>query len=356
MNAPHRVARRFADAPLVSILIAVVALMALAYPGRFLAPGNLESLAYQLPMLALLSFGMMISMLTGGINLAVVSSANLTGIVTALALKALTGGDSASASLLVVLVAMTAGLICAIASGALMGFLIAYLEVPAILATLGVMTLIDGTNVVLTHGYTLSDFPEALLAIGNSDVFGLPAPFILLIAAIAALAVLIRSTRFGFDLYMIGSNLTAAQYSNINVRSVLMRQYVLSACFSALTGFIMMGQFNSVKSNYAQSYVLVSILACFLGGVDPFGGSGRLTGMALSVVILQVVSSGVNLLRVDPFFVTTMWGAMILAVIAINHLVGQRARWRSVAPIMTNDKEIRLAAGEADKGKSEEQR
>ena len=99
MTSLRRIAPRFADAPLVAILIVVVALMAFANPGRFLSLGNLASLAYQLPMLAFLSFGMMISMLTGGINLAIVSSANLTGIVTALTLKALTGGDSASASL-----------------------------------------------------------------------------------------------------------------------------------------------------------------------------------------------------------------------------------------------------------------
>jgi simple sugar transport system permease protein len=268
---------------------------------------------------------MMISMLTGGINLAIVSSANLTGIVTALALKALTGGDSGSASLVITGVAMVAGLASALASGALMGLLVAYLEVPAILATLGVMTLIDGLDVVLTRGYTLSGFPDALLAIGNGSVLGVAAPFVLLVVVLAALGVLFRKTRFGFDLYMIGSNFVAARYSNINVRSALMYQYVLSSFFSALAGFVMMGQFNSVKSNYAESYVLVAVLACFLGGVDPFGGAGRLTGMALAVVILQIVSSGVNLMRVDPFFVTAMWGAMILALIAINHF---SPRWR----------------------------
>ena len=325
MSLPLPIRRSFADAPLVAILIAVVAAMALMNPGRFLSAGNLGSMTYQLPMLAFLSFGMMISMLTGGINLAIVSSANLTGIVTALALNALTGGDSGSASLLITGVAMVAGLASALASGALMGLLVAYLEVPAILATLGVMTLIDGLDVVLTRGYTLSGFPDALLAIGNGSAFGVAAPFVLLVVVLAALGVLIRKTRFGFDLYMIGSNFVAARYSNINVRSALMYQYVLSSFFSALAGFVMMGQFNSVKSNYAESYVLVAVLACFLGGVDPFGGVGRLTGMTLAVVILQVVSSGVNLMRVDPFFVTAMWGAMILALIAINHLA---ARWR----------------------------
>jgi simple sugar transport system permease protein len=323
--------RSFADAPLFGILIAVVVLMmAILGPARFLSPLNLNSMAYQLPMLAFLSLGMMISMLTGGINLAIVSTANLTGIVTALTLRLLTAGDSASASVGITLLAMVAGALGALAAGALMGFLVAYLEVPAILATLGAMTLIDGLNVVLTRGYTLSDFPDMLLAIGNGAILGVPAPFVLLIVVVLALYVLLARTRFGFDLYMIGSNLTAARYSNIDVRSVLMRQYVLSAAFSAVTGFVMMGQFNSVKSNYAQSYLLVSVLACFLGGVDPFGGVGRLSGMVLAVVILQAISSGVNLMRVDPFFVTAMWGAMILALIAINHFSG---RWRRSTPV-----------------------
>src|SRR5271166_999521 len=221
---------------------------------------------------------------------------------------------------------MAAGAASALAAGALMGFLVAYLEVPAILATLGAMTLIDGINVVLTRGYTLSDFPGMLMAIGNGAILGVPAPFVALAVVVLLLYVLLARTRFGFDLYMIGSNLTAARYSNIDVRAVLMRQYLLSASFSALTGFVMMGQFNSVKSNYAQSYLLVSVLACFLGGVDPFGGVGRLSGMVLAVVILQGISSGVNLMRVDPFFVTAMWGAMILALIAINHFSGRLAQ------------------------------
>jgi ribose/xylose/arabinose/galactoside ABC-type transport system permease subunit len=107
--------------------------------------------------------------------------------------------------------------------------------------------------------------------------------------------------------------------------SLLMGDYLLSSCFSALTAFVMMGQLNSVKANYAQSYVLVAVLACFLGGVDPFGGAGRLSGMIQAVIILQIISSGVNLLRVDPFFVTAMWGAIILVLIAVNHFT---RRWQ----------------------------
>ena len=317
--------RRVPDASLYVILAGIVMLMTVLNPERFPTLSNLQSMLSQLPILAFLSIGMMISMLSGGINLAIVSTANFTGITTALTLQALTAGHSGSATLEATALAMLAGVAACLLVGAFMGWLIAYVEVPSILATLGVTTLLDGVNVVLTRGYTLSGFPDALLAIGNGSVLGVAAPFVLLVVVLAALGVLFRKTRFGFDLYMIGSNFVAARYSNINVRSALMYQYVLSSFFSALAGFVMMGQFNSVKSNYAESYVLVAVLACFLGGVDPFGGAGRLTGMALAVVILQLVSSGVNLMRVDPFFVTAMWGAMILALIAINHFA---PRWR----------------------------
>lgn len=325
MSAPAR--RVFADAPLYVILAVVTVAMAALTPDRFLRLQNLTSMAYQLPILAFLAIGMMVTMVTGGINLAIVSAANFTGIVTALMLKLMTGGASGDASLAVTVAAMAVGLAACLATGAFAGFLIAYLEVPAILATLGMMMLLDGASVVLTRGYTLSDFPDGLLAIGNGSAWGVPIPFIMVIVVVLLLSVLLNRMPFGFNLYMLGSNPVAARYSNINTRAVLMGDYILSSFFSAVTAFIMMGQFNSVKANYAQSYVLVTVLACFLGGVDPFGGSGRLSELIIAVVILQVISTGVNLMRVDPFFVTAMWGAIILVLIAVNHFAG---RWWSL--------------------------
>jgi simple sugar transport system permease protein len=275
-------------------------------------------MSYQLPIIAFLSIGMMISMLSGGINLAIVATANFTGIVTVLLLQAMAGKATADAGIGVALLAMGGGLAAALLVGAGMGWLIAYVEVPAILATLGVLTLLGGVNVVITKGYTLSGFPPFLLGIGNGTALGIPIPFLILIVVCLLLAVLLNRTVFGVSLYLLGSNPIAARFSNINVRTVLMREYILSAFFSALTAFIMMGQLNSVKANYAESYLLVAVLACFLGGVDPFGGAGKLSGMVLAVVILQLISTGVNLLRMDPFFIQAMWGFIIIVLVAVN--------------------------------------
>lgn len=312
---------------LTVMLIAIVVLMSLLNPTRFLTLGNLISMAYQLPIIAFLSIGMMVTMLSGGINLAIVATANFTGIVVALLLKAMAGAATAQAGMGVVLLAMGGGLAAALLIGAAMGWLIAYIEVPAILATLGAMTLLNGVNVVITKGYTLSGFPPFLLAIGNGTVGRVPTALLILIVVCLLLALLLNRTVFGVSLYLIGSNPVAAKFSNIKVRSVLLREYILSALFSALTAFVMMGQLNSVNPDYAQSYLLVSVLACFLGGVDPFGGAGRLAGMVLAVVILQLVSTGVGLLRMDPYFIQAMWGIIIIVLIASNYF-GARLRER----------------------------
>jgi len=314
-----------ANRTLAGVLVAIVLLMSALNPQRFPTIGNLVSMSYQLPIIAFLSLGMMVAMVSGGINLAIIATANFTGIVMALVLRAVAGDVAEEAGVGVALLAMGGGLAAALIVGALMGWLIAYVEVPAILTTLAMMTLLNGVNLVITRGYTLSGFPEFLLGVGNGMLGPVPIPFLILVAVVAGMAIFLRRTRTGLSLYLLGSNPIAAGYANLHVRAVLVRTYALSSAFAALTSFIMVGQLNSVKANYAESYLLVSVLACFLGGVDPFGGTGSLTGMVLAMVILQVVSTGVNLLRMDPFFIQALWGLIILVLIAAGFL-GDRLR------------------------------
>lgn len=308
---------------LLIILGLIILIMIILNPQRFPTVSNVVSMAYQLPILAFLSLAMMMAMLSGGINLAIVSTANLVGIVTALTLNGLTGGASAGAGIGTVILAMLAGLAAGMLVGLINGVMIAYLDIPSILTTLGMMTLLDGINVLLTRGYTITGFPDSLIAIGNGSILEVPVPFLLLILAVLVLAVVLKRTAFGFSLYMLGSNYRAAGFSNIDNRSIIIREYLVSALFSALTAFVMMGQLNSVKANYAESFLLVAVLACFLGGTNPFGGVGTVSGMVISVVILQVISTGFNLMRMDPFFIRAMWGLIIIIVIAVNHFTAE---------------------------------
>jgi simple sugar transport system permease protein len=289
---------------------------------RFLASYNLASMAYQLPLIGFLAIGMMISELSGGINLSIVANANLNGIIIALTLRALTGGNMQQASVPLILFACLTGLAFTLVVGVFNGVLIAKLNIPAILVTLGTMTLLKGVSIVVTRGYTISNFPKLLIALGNGSVAGIPISIIFYILVVIGTHFVLNRSSFGQKLYMTGANQKACRFSNVNVARIIIIEYVLSACFAFFTSLIMIGQMNSVKANYAESYVLVAVLATFLGGVDPNGGFGRLFGMVLAAIILQLISTGLNLMQLNPFTITAMWGAIIIIVLIAKEIVG----------------------------------
>ena len=303
----------------VTIIIVTVFLTYMIGP-RFLAPLNLASMAYQLPLIGFLSIGMMISELSGGINLSIVANANLNGIIIAVTLRVLTGGHMSEAGVPLIIIACLAGLALTIVIGVFNGILITKLNIPAILVTLGTMTLLNGISIVVTKGYTISGFPRQLIALGNDSFIGIPISIIIFIAVVVATHFVLNRSSFGQKLYMTGANQKACRFSNVNVDRVIIIEYILSACFAFFTSIIMIGQMNSVKANYAESYLLVAVLATFLGGVDPNGGFGKLSGVVLAAIILQLISTGLNLMRLDPFIITAMWGGIIIIILFAKNL------------------------------------
>jgi simple sugar transport system permease protein len=303
---------------LIITLVLVFLLMTLTNGTKFLSLYNLAAMAYQLPIIGLLAIGMMISELSGGINLSIIANANFNGIVIYLALNFLTRGRMAEAGSFMIIIALLLGLLSSIIIGIANGLMIAKLNIPAILATLGSMTLLQGINLVLTKGYTISGFPPSLIFIGNGTIYGIPVPIILFIVIIIGTHFVLNRSSFGLKLYMTGANPKASKFSNVNVSKIIIMEYILSAFFAFFTSLVMIGQMNSVKANYAESYLLVAILASFLGGVDPSGGFGKLSGMVLAAVILQLISTGLNLMRLDPFMITAMWGGIIIIILIVK--------------------------------------
>jgi simple sugar transport system permease protein len=279
---------------------------------KFLSINNLQAMTYQMPMIGLLAIGMMVSELSGGINLSLVANANFNGIFIYVVLSAITKGDMASASIAQVIIAVFASFLATMVIGFINGYLIAVLEIPALLETLGMMTLLKGLSLVITEGYTISGFPASLTFLGSGSILGIPMSLIIFILVCVVVHVILDRTVFGKQLYFTGANQVAAKYSNINIESVIIREYMLSAFFAFSCSLIMIGQMNSVKATYYDSYLLIAVLASFLGGVDPAGGFGKILGTILASIILQIISTGLNLMRMDPFMVTAMWGAIII--------------------------------------------
>ncbi|MDR6633680.1 simple sugar transport system permease protein [Phyllobacterium sp. 1468] len=299
--------------------VAVMLFFSLASP-QFLSSATFGSVAFQLPELGLLTLAMLLPVLTGGLNLAITFTANLAGLTVAWVLQANGGVDAGMASFIL-------GCILAIAVGAatgvVMGLVIAYTRAHPILVSLSMMIFVRGLGEFLTRGGDISGFPAFLQPIGHGSLAGIPIPLLIFIVCVLVWHVLLTRLKLGFNTYMIGSNIDAARYSGVNTRKVLVLVYTLSGAMSAVAGIIMLARFNSVRVGHGESYLLITVLACFLGGVNPFGGFGRVIPVFVALVVLQLLSSGLNLMGANQHLATAVWGILLIAVMILRWFAAQ---------------------------------
>lgn len=313
------------------IMVAVFALMAAVSPGTFLSLDSFTSMAFQFPVFGIFALAMMLTMISGGIDLSIVGIANLTSITAASVMARLlpaeaTAGESAAFIGLAMLAALAVGLVC----GLFNGFAVTKIGIPPILVTLGTMQLYMGTAIVFTKGQAIVGLPELYTAIGNGSVWIIPVPLLIFGLCTWAAYFLLNKQSYGLKLQMLGANPTASAYAGVNNTRVLLRTYPLSGMLAAIAGLVIVAQTNSAKADYGTSYILQAILVAVMGGVDPKGGFGKVSGIVMAVLTLQFLSSGLNALHVGNFFKDFMWGIVLLAVMVINEWSNRRKARRLV--------------------------
>jgi simple sugar transport system permease protein len=312
---------------LALLLVALVALNTVLLPGRFGTWGTVQSMMFQLPELGMLALAMAIPLISGGINLAIIATANQCALLMAFVMKLLApAGASGSVVALAILAALAAGFLLALLIGLVTGALVANMGVHPILVTLGTMSVVNGISIYLTRGTVISGVPEPFLVVGNGIVAGVPLPFIILIAASLGIALVLSRTPFGQAVFLVGSNPEAARFSGIDIKRVTVGVYTVSSLLAFLAGCIMLSRFNSASAGYAESYLLITILAAVLGGVDPFGGFGRISGLLVALAVLQVISSGFNLLGLSQHLTLAIWGLTLIVVMAAKSAAPAVAR------------------------------
>jgi len=282
-------------------------------PG-FLTATNFGSMSMQLPELGLLSLAMLLPIISGGLNLSVTFTANIAGLMTAWLVQGLLAGMG----ILSVPMAIIAGLAVGAAAGFLIGVIVAYVGAHPILVSLGAMIFLQGVGEFLTRGGGISGMPEVFQTIGSGSFLGIPIPMLIFLAAAAGLIYIMHFTRTGFSIYMLGSNSRATEYSGINVKRVLITVYTISGILAGLAGMVMLARFNSVRVGHGESYLLITVLACFLAGANPFGGFGRVLPLVLGLMSLQVIASGMNLMGASQHLATAVWGAFLIIVMALR--------------------------------------
>lgn len=302
----------------LSMLLVVLFIVFSLGVDRFFSVESAWSMAIQVSGLGILSLAMMITLLKGGINLSLIATTNLCSLTMAYVMNLLTPTGTEGLALTGgIIVAFACGAVVAALIGALNGYIIAYLNVSPILATLGTMTLVKGIAIGLTAGNVLSGFPAIITFIGNGAVFGIPFSLFVFIACAIPLAIWLSRTPTGMFIYMIGSNEKATRYSGIDTKWVIFKVYLISSMLAWVGAIVLMGWLNSARADYSESYLLITILAAVLGGIDPFGGAGKVAGLILALAILQFISSAFNLLGFSPHLTLAIWGGILLAAAAL---------------------------------------
>jgi len=316
---PVKLGGLFADSNLVRLAVIMAAsfvLMASMNPRMYLTVNNFRSMAFQFPEIGLLAVAVMIAMLMGGIDLSVLGIANLSAIMSAyimIAAKPVVGGWGAV--LIGILVSLMIGLLC----GAFNGFLVAYVGIPAMLATLGAMEIFTGIGVYVTKGAAVFGLPDEFAYLGSASIGMVPMPLIIFIVVVSVYITVLQRGKFGLEVYLMGTSRKAAQFTGILTKRTIVKAHMMGGLLAAIAGIIMSSRTVSAKADYGSSYTLQAILVAVLGGTNPSGGFGKVTGVIMAILTLQFLSSGFNMMRADSYFRTFIWGAVLVLTLIINY-------------------------------------
>jgi len=304
---------------LLVIIILVALVMGIRLPGVFFSGTNLQSMLFQIPEFGIFALAMSMAMLTGGCDLSIVGTANLTAIILGVYLHKMTAVSPGTNQTILIASAFLLGILTGAAAGLLNGCLIAFLGVPPILATLGTMSFYGGIGIVITKGSALYDFPEGIKKIGNGFLAGIiPVPALIFLGIVLLMLLIVQKSSFGVKLYMLGTNSKAYEYSGLNRERMILGSYGISGILAAVSGFIILARTNTANADYGSTYIMQSILVCVLGGVNPKGGSGKVTGIFLATLAIQMLSSGLNIMNVNAYFKQFVYGTLLIVMIISN--------------------------------------
>jgi simple sugar transport system permease protein len=313
---------------LLLMTVSILIILSLLRPDKFPTLQNFRSMGFQMSEIGVLAIAIMLTMLTGGIDLSVNANANLTGILAGLILTKFGAGAASPFQIALsmgfaIAVALAVGTLC----GLLNGLLVAKVGIPPILATLGTMTLFTGFAFVLTKGSGVFGIP-AFQYIGNGEFQGIPVPLIIFAVAAVLMGVVMNRSAYGMRVYLLGTNPLASLFSGINNSGILIRTYAISGFLSSIAGIIILARTNSANPDYGSSYVLQAILIAVLGGINPSGGFGKISGIVLAMISLQFLSTGLNMLLFQfsgsNFFKEFAWGALLILIMIVNYISSKR--------------------------------
>jgi rhamnose transport system permease protein len=292
----------------------------------FISGASLANLLTVSTLLVMLALAQMLVIVTRGVDLSVASNLALSGMAAAL----LAANNPGLPLPVIVLAAAALGLVL----GLVNGYLIGYLDLPAIVVTLGTMSVYRGLVFVLSGGAWVSShqMPEAFIAFPLTKFLGVTN--LVWIAALAVLAAwyLASHSRFGRDLYAVGNAPSCARYVGIPMAQRLLWTYGISGLVAGVCGYLWVARYAVAYTEIAYGFEFTVIAACVIGGVSIAGGVGSVLGAMLGALFLSVIGNALPVLQVSPFWQSALTGAVILVAVLLNAR-GNRNRSRQILPL-----------------------
>lgn len=309
--------------PILVALVAVVVTTGLVNP-TFASSEGISAILIESSVIGLLAASQSMLIIMRQIDLSVGST---TGLVAFLV------GQNAAANIGVPFtISVVVGIAVGFAVGIVNGFLIAYLGLPSLVVTIAMLYVVRGVFSQLAGGETITaeQVPAPLVELGSGSIFGVPYLFVCALIGAISVTLLLRYSRWGRDLYAIGSNPEAALRVGIPVARRTFVAFALSGIFTGVAGLLLLGRFSFADATSGLGIELYVIAACVIGGVAIAGGVGTAVGALIGAVLLQTITFALGALGVSQFWQQAVAGALLVLAITFDRVVAVRSARRVV--------------------------
>lgn len=320
MKGKTMTARQFISKYGVFLALVAICIIMNFMTEDFLTYDNIINVIRQVAVYGLLAIGETLVVLTGEIDLSCGSIVGISGVGTALCIKA---G-------LPIAVAILIGLLIGIVCGLINGIVVTKGNVPSFIATMGMQGIARGAALLLSGGYPVSGLGDSFRVLGKGYILKVvPIPIVIFLISAIVIHFVLKRLSFGRNLYAIGGSRKAALYSGIAVKKEIVKAFVLSGMFAAMGGIVLAARLNSAETVAGQGYETNAIAAVVIGGASLSGGKGSIMGTILGTIIIGVISNAMTLLSVQPYWQQVIRGAIIILAVLINTVDLKSIRWFS---------------------------
>ena len=294
-------------------LIILFAGLSLASP-NFLTTTNLSSVVRQTAVINIMSLGMTLIIVSGGIDLSVGAILAMGGLFGTMAMAK---GSSIAVG---VFIGVLTGLGCGVVNGVLTTFL----QINPFIVTLGTLGIFRGTALMVSNGLPVHEIPQSFAFLGEGNLFHVPFVLYILLVCAVVMHIVLEHTRHGRYAFAIGSNPNAAFYAGIPVRFHVTGVYTIGGMLTGLAGMIEASRLMTGQPTAGQGYELQAIAAVVIGGGSLTGGSGSVIGTLIGAFIMGLLSNGSDLLGINPYLQQAIIGAVIILAVALDELRKRR--------------------------------